>query len=511
VVLIELQGATDFLGNVSTFYLSTDPFVTKPSDTPANTHFQPVIMDPGSYGLHTFSDGKTGGSTELDTGEVVLSNVDGRFDVWKDYSFDGRSITIRSGDPSSSYPGSTYVVFSGTMESVDVTWSRAIIRLKDRQFIFEKTVLQNYFGGTNSLPNGVDGTVDDLKSQKKPKVFGRVLNIAPPCVNTSLLIYQPSDGTLQSVDAVYDNGLAITAGADYATNALLQAATGLTASTYVTCKAEGMIRLASSPAGVVTCDVSQGTTSAKRTAAQLLKVLALEAGASSVSASDVTAMDAANSAELGVWVTDNMSFVDVMDIIANSVGAAYYFDNLGELRMAILTIASSPEALAVPEHYVLDLERITARDNNVPPFSITLNHTKNNNVMTTGVAGAVTIARRAFLAEPFRSSIAVDASVKNKYLLAKELVRDTAIVDTANIAGGPAAVEATRVLNLYKTGPNIYEITVPLDIIQGTFLPLLSVILLTNSRFGMASGRYFRLIGLDMELSTNKAMLTVWG
>lgn len=509
MILIEVTGAIDAIGTTKTFYLSTDPFTSTPADTPANTMFDAVLTDPGSYGIHAFSDGRTGGGTSLQTGEILLINNDGRFDAWKDYSFDGRRVVIRLGNPYAGYPGGTIVLFSGTVESVDVTWTQAVIRLKDNQFVFQVPLLPNAYLGTNVLPNGIEGTVNDIKGQKKPRVYGKVYNISPPCVNTSLLIYQLSDRALQSVDAVYDRGAAITAGADFATNALLQAATGITAGTYITCKAEGLMRLASSPAGTITCDATEGATSADRSASQILRRMSTDAGVTAISGSDTTLMDFYNSSEVGIWVTDTTTFASAMDEIANSVGAAYFFDGAATLRMAILAYPGAEvPLLSLAEHQILNFERVTARDNAIPPWAVTVNYAKVYTVQDTDIAGAVTPAVRAFLAQERRSIRQEDASIKIKYLLASEVFRDTLLADKT---GTSATAEAARLLNLFKVAPNMYEVTVPLDIIQGASPPMLCVVSLTLNRFGLAAGKSFRLIGLDMELAANQALLTIWG
>jgi hypothetical protein len=48
----------------STLCLADSHFITAPTDTPANTAFLQVLTEPGSIGLHAYSDGKTtGGAT----------------------------------------------------------------------------------------------------------------------------------------------------------------------------------------------------------------------------------------------------------------------------------------------------------------------------------------------------------------------------------------------------------------------------------------------------------------
>ena len=149
------------------------------------------------------------------------------------------------------------------------------MRLKDKQQIFTLPALAVRYAGSNVLPDGLEGTSTDLKGKVKPRTFGAVFNVPPPLANTAKLTYEV--GPCQSISSVYDRGLALTPGADFATSALLQAASPAV-STYITCLAEGYFRLGSTPAGQITADVAQGATAANQTVGQIIKQLALNAG-----------------------------------------------------------------------------------------------------------------------------------------------------------------------------------------------------------------------------------------
>ncbi|MGZ8888059.1 MAG: phage head spike fiber domain-containing protein [Halobacteriota archaeon] len=254
MLVAEIKCAVDAAGTVATLYVSDDHFVTQPSDTPPNTAFVASMMEPGSIGIHTFSDGRTGGGTRLELGEMVLANNNGQYDEWVNYSFDGRSITIRSGEVGAAYPEGFTTVFTGTMEGIEADWEKIVIRLRDKQYIFDRPLLTDKYLGNNILPNGLEGTATDIKGKVKPRVYGKVFNIPTVPVNTSKLIYQVSDGEVYSIPAVYDKAKPFTPGTDHATSALLLAATPA-AGVYETCLTEGLFRLGSSPEGQITADV----------------------------------------------------------------------------------------------------------------------------------------------------------------------------------------------------------------------------------------------------------------
>ena len=507
MILMELTAAVNAAGALAVFYVSTHSFCTSPLDTPSNTAFLPVLVDPGMLGVHAYSDGRTGGATRLETGEAVLANNDGQFDDWLDYGFDGRPVTIRAGH-GGAYPAAFPVVLTGTVESIEATRVSLIIRLRDLQYVFARAALQHRYAGTNVLPVGLEGTADDLKGKFKPKAYGMVFNVPVPIVNTSKLTYQVSDGPVDSIAAVYDKGGQITAGANFASSALLQAAAPA-AGTFITCLSEGYFRLGSSPVGTVTADVVQGASATDRTAAQLIKALALDAGIApgAISAADVAALDSAASAVVGMWVDGDVTVQQAMDSIAASIGAWYGFDGAGSLRMGRLTAPVGVPVLTLSLDEIGDeMERRPARDNGVPVWSVTVNHTKIWTVQASDLVGSVSSARRAFLGADMRAVVSEEPAIKDKYLLATAAEVDTLLTTSAD-----ATVEADRLLALHKVRRDIFELPIHLDVIAGITLNFMDVVEVRMPRFGLGAGRLFRLIGKRIELATGKIILTVWG
>lgn len=276
MIVIELTAVTDTAGTRQTFYVADTAHVTGPGDDPANVAFAAKVLDPGTIGIVAFANGQAG-EEKFEPGQIVLANDDGAFDGWLDYGFDGQPVTIRVGDPSGAYPGDFPVLLTATVATLEASFSAIMVSIRDRQYIFDQPVRTTVYRGDNVLPAGLEGGPDDLKGKPKPRVYGRVFNLAPPCVNTAKLTYQANDGAVKDIPAVYDRGASLTKGVDYATSALLQAATP-SAGGYATCFAEGYFRLGSSPAGLVTCDVVQGQSASDRTAAQILYQLAAAAG-----------------------------------------------------------------------------------------------------------------------------------------------------------------------------------------------------------------------------------------
>lgn len=505
MILIELTAAIDAAGTLRTFYLSDVGFVTNPSDTPANQDFMPRLVDPGSIGIHAFSDGRTGGATKLETGEIVLTNADGALDGWKDFSFDGRPVVIRYG-AGGAYPTTFTTLFTGTVDSVLVSWKQVVVQIKDKQAVFDRPARTAVYGGTNVLPNGVDGTASDIKGKVRPCAYGKVLNVAPPNVNTSQYVFEV--GPCVSVDAVYVNGASLTAGAVYTSLADLQA-NAPTAGQFRAWPAGGYFRLGTLAGEQVTADVTEGATAADRTTAQLIKRIALAAGlgAGEISTADVAALDAAASAVVGIWIEGDTTFAASLDQVAASAGAWYGFDAGGVLRMGQLAEPTGAPARTLHDYDIqAGIERRPPKDTGTPAWSYTLNHTKNWTVQASGLAGAVTTARAAFLAQGTRASTAQDASIKTQWLLAESITADSLLTTSTD-----ADAEAARRLALYKVRRDVFDMPIHLDVLRGVPLQLMEVTALQLPRFGMASGRNFRLIGIALELARSRITLTLWG
>lgn len=505
MIAIELTAALDAAGTAQTFYVADHRFITRPTGTPASTAFDPIVLDPGRIGRHAYSDGRTGGATRLETGEIVLVNVDGALDGWLNYSFDGRPVVIRDGN-SLDYPAGYTALMTGTAEGIEAGTSTLIIRLRDAQWRLDLPLAQTCYAGSNVLPAGLEGQAQDIKGQRKPRVYGKVFNVSPPFVNTSRLIFET--GICNSVDAVYDRGVALAAGAAYVSQADMET-NAPAAGQYRAWPAGGYARLGSTPTGQVTADLTQGAAAGNRTVAQIIRQIALDIGlaAGEISAADVAALDAANSAVVGIWIQDETTALQAMDTVAASIGAWFGFDRSGVLRMGQLTAPAGVPAATLNDYDVLQLERRPARDIGLPTWRITVGHSRNYTPQPSDLAGSVTADRRVWLAAELRYEQASDAAIKTQWRLADEAQADGLLTTAA-----AASAEAARRLALYKVRRDILEVTVPSSFLRdNASLELMSVVQLIYPRFGCAAGRLFRLIGMTFELKSATAVLSLWG
>jgi len=495
-------------GTETLYWCSGKGFTTKTTDTPASTPIAPRIIEPANLARLVFGDGRTAGRSQVGGGELVLNNADGGLNALLDYGLDGRAISIWVGEQGAAYPSGFARVFRGTMEQPEVSATRAVVRLRDRQAELDRPIQTTKFAGTNSGATGVEGTADDLKGRPKPLAYGRCYNVAPPQVNASLLIYQVHDGAVQAIDAVYDGGLAYTLAGDDPDLATLQAAT-VAAGDYRTCLAEGYFRLGTLPAGLVTADVQGDATGSyvSSVAGIVERIVTTRGGLASgdVDAAAVAALNTANSAVVGIWVDQERSILDVLDELCASIGAYYYFDTAGDLVLGRLDAPASP-SVTLTDVEIIAIERQATRDQGrgLPAYRVILGWQRNWTVQD-DVLGAVSEARKAWLAEAVRTVTATDVSVQTKHPLAPELRRDTLLA-----VSSAASAEATRLQALYGVRRDMVRCRVRLDATNAA-IDLGDVVRVQTSRLGYSAGRDFVVLGVETTGARNRMTLTLWG
>jgi hypothetical protein len=472
-------------------------------DTPAHAWHEPRIQQPANMQRAL----PLRGASRVGYGELVLVNLDGGLDDLVEYGFDGRQIAIKLGTLRPWQSPVWTTVLQGTMARADFSWSQLTISLRDRMAELDKPLQSTAYAGNNSLPNGAEGVAGDLKGKPKPRLYGNGYNLAPPCVNTSRLIYQISDTALQAVSAVYDRGAALTAGAAYSSQSDMET-NAPSAGQYRVWLAGGMFRLGSAPVGQITCDAVQGATSSNRTAAQVAKQTLLDAGIASgdISSSDVTALDTATSAEVGLWVNDANTARAALDTVLGSVGGWWGVDRLGQFRMARLDAPSGSPVATLTEVEIIKIDRIASADAAIPVWRVNLGYQPFATTQTSDLAGAVTAARRGELAEPYRKVTASDSSVQTLHPLAETMDIETAISSAA-----AAQTEADRLLALYKVRRDTLSLRVALDASLAAAIDLGAVVSVQVPRYGYDSGRLMRVTSIRTDLRGGVLDLTLWG
>ena len=474
------------------------------------------IQQPANVQRTAFAPNATMGRSQIGYGAMVLVNNDGGLDNLIDSSYAGRPITVRLGEVYERNNGTpTWTnVLKGTMEQAEFSWKNVTVRVRDKLQDLAKPLQQTRYAGTNdNVTIYLEGTAQDIKGKPKPIVYGQVFNVPLTLVNASLLIYQVSDGAIQSVDAVYDRGFPLTAGAAYlGVGPMLTTAPSINQYRVLIDSTGTYVRLGSNPAGTVTANATQGAAAANRTVAQVWNAILAKAGipASGISASDITALDAACAYPIGVFcATDrDITALEAADIACSSIGAWYNSDASGIFRIAQLLLPASGASVGtITQTEVISVDRVASRDPGVgvPAWKIKLGYQRIWYVQddTTANVGAT---RKAYLANEYRRIEASDSAVLTANLTSPEIEINTVLTVEAD-----ASAEASRRLTIYKTRRDMLEVRVRVDAALASVLDLGKIVTLQLNRYGLSAGKKFLIIGIRTDLRQRMFDLTLWG
>lgn len=464
---------------------------------------------------------RLGGATSDRFDSLRIDNSNGDLDYLQDWGLAGQTAHFLIGDSSAAY-SSFYSLFVGKVEQALFDMTTIELVFRDRREELDQPIQQNKYLGTNFGPNvGLEGN-EDQKGKVKPLVFGEVLNISPPAVNTSLLIYQVNDGPVADVTAVYDKGEALLRGPDYLNQAEMETVAPAE-STYRVWKAGGYFRIGTSPEGTITTDVIEGATPADRSAAQIAKRIVTRPGgipASDVNANDIAALDTKNAATVGIFIDSESTFASALDTILPSVGAWDGFDRLGMFRMARLDLpkvsaatlrrGDSKTRLLAGDLDIVGIRSTPtkAEDRGKPVWRMIVNFARNWTVQQgDALAGEVSAERRAYLSAQFRTTDpADDITTKTNNPLAVQRTIDTVLTSIT-----AAEDERDRQLSILFGRQDLLEVDIKLSVEAVAALDIGVGATVAIPRYGYDDGRILVISGLEYNPITNILTVALWG
>jgi hypothetical protein len=491
-------------------YASGVGLTTGVAEVPPSTFYEPRLVQPIAFERAMFANARVTGGSSVGVGEIVLNNADQALGFLQDVAIGGRDVVVRVGDDGAAYPGGFAPFLTGTAEQVEVNATRATIRLRDRLQVLQQPLQATLYAGTNSLPNGVEGVAEDLKGKPKPLLFGRCYQLVPVLVNTAQLIFQFHDGAAQAVDGVYDQGVALAFGTARANLAAMQA-TAPAAGQYDTCLSLGLIRLGATPAGKLTMDARGDAAGSyvDKVGAIVDRILTARCGipAGQLDAASFTALNAAATAECGIYVADVTTRQAALDAVLASVGAWLAPTRAGLWQVGQLLAPVGAPVLTLTDVELLELDSQATKDAQagVPIWRVRVRYKPYSGFGPADIAGSVTAARRAELLNPWRETTASDPTTQAVHLLAGELVRDTLLTDPT-----AAAAEASRLLAMHGPRRDFVRLEVWLSAIN-VAVEMGQEVRLVTQRLGYSAGRDFRIVGIGMNGARQRLSLSLWG
>jgi hypothetical protein len=475
----------DAAASAGSLYYSSHGYISGASDAPASTYYEHRVSGEMMIERRIFGRESIAGLTRTDA-EIELINADGGLDTLQaSFALDGRPVRILVGRMSDARAAFT-LIFSGVVQSVDdANPSFMRLKLSDGIIKLSRVINPNTYGGTGALEGG-----SDIAGKYKPLAWGNVQNVPAVLVDAASLIYQVNDGAISDVSNVYDRQVALGKGADYVSQADMQA-NPPAGGQYRVWKAGGFFRLGSTPAGTCTADVlgdASGRGYVNKAGDILQRVLLL--GGIDASLTDAAAfaqMNIDQAAEQGVWCgPEGREIAEVAEQILESCGAFGGFTRMNLFTAAVLKAPIAPAAGTYTEQDIMSIRRLPLPADIEPAVWRARVAWGRNYTVMTDVAAAVLAARRTFAAQSERVASASDLTVKSQ----RQLSRDYGPVGDVFAQQADAQTEANRRLALWKNA-GLYEVEMsPVALARD----LGDEINLTYGRLGFNAGKEARVI-----------------
>lgn len=467
-------------------------YATRPTDSLPNQPFRGVLQ---KFAFQRSILGGDIGQFTTGSGQLVIANADAFYDFLpQTYAIDGRAINIYLGRRDGSYDAA-FPLARLTAKDWNIDTDSITIDLVDNSYKLEVPMQTNVYGGTGGSDGGAD-----LAGKRKPLSFGNPRNISPVFVNPSLLIYQCHDGSMQSVDAVYDRGASLTPGANYATYALLAAAS-VSAGTFATCKAQGYIKLGSAASGTVTADVKgENTSSFLTTTADIVKWALLNRTTLTSSSLDITSfanLNVAQGAPIDYFLgpDDDLTVAAFIQALMGGIGGwgGHKLDGTFEVRIFEAPSGTAVASFTRDDMLDPDIKREALPSAYVPPPYRWRVPYARAWTQQTDLAGSVSATQKAFVAEPYRLAEAVSATIQTDHPFAQD--RDPIGAWFTNQSDAQA--EASRRIDLFQTTRVIYRALVPR---RGLRRDMGDIIQVTHPRFDLVFGRLMTVVETTINI-----------
>lgn len=500
VYTVEL-GAWDIdADTLTTLYFASSEFASQPTDTPPNESFDGRLLTALQFRRSTIDGDRVGVNFSAGEGTITLSNSDGGLDDYvSDFAIDGRPVVVRLGrvtDPLADH----MIVFRGFAVDIFADQDQATVTVRDRGMLLDEPTQPTLYTGAGNAEGD-----SNLEGKRKQISIGTTNGVPFTLVDSSESIYQFHDsGTIAldcSISVVYDRGTPLTldtAVADYTALVSEAPSPGEFSSS-----ADGFMRLGRAPDGVLfgTCSAliagAGGTPGLVDIIGLFLPIADVTDNLIDQGTFDAVRVAYADDFSLVIEATESLSIGDAIDEIMAGIGGWGGFNRRGRLALGIVDPADASVPIAAyfrrDEGDIISLDRERMPAGVWPPPWRRRVSWGNNATVFKDFAGGVTNAVREFYAEPYRISEASDAGILTDHLLAQ----DPPPVETHMEDEADATAEATRLLDLYAGGYQLYRMVVSR---RGLLCDIGHRIHVTHPRYGLAAGKAGVIVEMEDRL-----------
>lgn len=477
-------------------------YITKPSDSPANTPYPPRLNVVLNYQTEVPRPGFQKSAGSVSFGVIEFSNQDGEYDEFISYSWGKRQLDVLAG-------GKFWV---GTPDERELEYDEfglvyrgQVNKISQRSgvigIILQQSILARL--NTNIQTNLYTSAAGDNEDKPKPLCYGECYNVPPPLVDAALYVYQVHDGPINAISAVRDDGNALTSIGDTG-GVDLRTRPAPGAGNYETDISRGEFRVGSVPGGQITADVQGDKTGSVyvNTTADIVKRIIVDKGG----LIDPDELDGASfqdfdfTGPIGYYIgmTPRTVLQCVQDIM-NPVG--WFTVNRG--NQFVIGNFVSPED-ETPTGYVSDIQVSGLEDEDAEPpvKSVSVGYKK---MWTTQVfsASALPPATQELYSNEYRFANAADASVETVYKDAVDIEHFSLFVNQSDAQG-----LADTLLDRLRVKRRLYRIRLERMMFDRRVGEVLSV---DVDESNLSGGKNLFVYGIAEVFTERTVDLKLWG
>ena len=455
IVLIEAVARVN--GVETTRYISNYGWKSGPADTPANTHYEPIM----TTGVQYTEQLSLTGQASLSTGDIEIDNTNGTRESWLSDIWTNRTIKAWIGDERWSRD-KFQPFFNGVMAPIArKSPTKLALKLRDKSKRLDGAITEHKLGGTGVNAESII-----------PLCFGECHNVTPLLIDEGLLKYQVHDGAIEGFIEVRVSGQRVA---------------------YIPDVATGTFILVRQPTGPVTCSVwgdkFQGVY--RNTVSSLIQRIVTGFGkdydrftTDDLDLANLNNFEINNQQAVGLYISDRTNVLIACQMLANSVSAQISMSRLGLLRLIKLGLSKAPTVRDVLQHeFVANDDGTTINPVSTidPVAAIKINYCKNW-TQQKGLITDIPAEHLSLFASDWLTVSAVNPQIKDDYRLSGEVIpTESMLLDEAE-----AQAQADWQLDLWKDAHATYEAIGYPELLE---LQLGQEIMVYNDQDSMSQGK----------------------
>ena len=377
------------------------------------------------------------------------------------------------------------------MQAIESDENSILIQVATKAYALDELIQTNTYAGTGGNEGGAD-----LAGRVKPLCFGKAFNVPAVRVDSTNLVYQVHDGKINDVVAVYDRGVA-----------LVKVSVAPAPGEYQVDAPNGRFTLGSIPGGLVTADVEgrHDGTNYLTTVADIIEDIIVsysQLSSSEIDSASFSALNTAQSAEIGTWINNAATIRDVIDELLLGMGCYGHFTLSSKLKVGQFTAPAAPADFSLTQDDIEDIRRDRLADDLTPIAWRYRVAYKRNYAVQNALASGVPDAVKEFAELEYRIAADADASLTSTYILATDPAPQ---ISPMNVKAD-ADSETTRQLAIYRVPRALYTLTVKpalwtAEIGHSAFVDY--------PRYGLNGGAYGRVVAVDLDAERNTTELVM--